>query len=87
MVFGDVVRERIQLNEESLWVGKQTQTDADAREALPKIQQLLHDGKGVSIGPGWHVEKSYIKDNDIFFNIGTTPLCGRNCPKGATLLV
>lgn len=45
MVFGDVVRERIQLNEESLWGGKQTQSDADAREALPKIQQLLLEGK------------------------------------------
>lgn len=45
MVFGDVVRERIQLNEESLWGGKQTQSDADARQALPKLQQLLLEDK------------------------------------------
>ena len=44
MVFGDCVHERIQLNEESIWAGKPTQTDADAREFLPIIQQKILNG-------------------------------------------
>lgn len=46
MVFGDVVRERIQLNEETLWDGKPRDTNnPEALEALPKVQQLLFEDK------------------------------------------
>ncbi len=46
MVFGDVNKERIQLNEESMWSG--SPDDNDNPEALPaqaKIRQLLFEGK------------------------------------------
>ena len=46
MVFGGVERERIQLNEESLWDGGPRDTNnPKALEALPKVQQLLFDDK------------------------------------------
>ena len=44
MVFGGVERERIQLNEETLWDGGPRDTNnSKALEALPKVQQLLFD--------------------------------------------
>ncbi len=47
MVFGQTDYERIQLNEESLWTGNREQyTDREnAYKVLPKIRQLLFDGK------------------------------------------
>ena len=46
MVFGGVKRERIQLNEETLWDGGPRDTNnPNALEALPKVQQLLFDDK------------------------------------------
>ncbi len=46
MVFGGVERERIQLNEESLWDGGPRDTNnPKGLEALPKVQQLLFDDK------------------------------------------
>ena len=46
MVFGGVERERIQLNEETLWDGGPRDTNnPNALEALPKVQQLLFDDK------------------------------------------
>ena len=45
MVYGDYTSERIQINEESLWSGCKTESDADARSSLKTIQQLLLDGK------------------------------------------
>ena len=46
MVFGSVARERIQLNEETLWDGGPRDTNnPTALEALPKVQQLLFDDK------------------------------------------
>jgi alpha-L-fucosidase 2 len=46
MVFGDVNRERIQLNEESMWSGSPDDSDnPDAPEYLDKIRQLLFEGK------------------------------------------
>jgi alpha-L-fucosidase 2 len=46
MVFGNVENERLQLNEESVWTG-QPRWDAnpDALKNLPKVRQLLFDGK------------------------------------------
>ena len=46
MVFGGVERERIQLNEETLWDGGPRDTNnPNALETLPKVQQLLFDDK------------------------------------------
>ncbi len=46
MVFGDVNHERIQLNEESMWSGSPNDNDnQEAQVALPKIRQLLFEGK------------------------------------------
>ena len=46
MVFGGVARERIQLNEETLWDGGPRDTNnPKALEALPKVQQLLFEDK------------------------------------------
>ncbi len=46
MVFGDVNHERIQLSEESMWSGSVDDNDnPEAREAQPKIRQLLFEGK------------------------------------------
>ncbi|MGB9748028.1 MAG: glycoside hydrolase N-terminal domain-containing protein [Bacteroidales bacterium] len=46
MVFGDVMLERIQLNEKSLWSGSPENNDnPEAREAFPRIRELLFAGK------------------------------------------
>ncbi|WP_372934924.1 glycoside hydrolase family 95 protein [Mariniphaga sediminis] len=46
MVFGDVNRERIQLNEETMWSGSVTDSDnPDAYSALETIRNLLFEGK------------------------------------------
>ncbi len=42
MVFGSVNRERIQLNEETLWMGGRRTTDnPEALAALPEVRRLL----------------------------------------------
>jgi alpha-L-fucosidase 2 len=46
MIFGRAGTERIQLNEDSLWSGAPQDADnPEALEALPKIRQLLFNGK------------------------------------------
>ncbi len=46
MVFGRVQQERIQLNEETVWVGKPADfVNPEARAALPKVRELLFAGK------------------------------------------
>ena len=46
MVFGDVNKERIQLNEESMWSGSYADNDnPDAFEEQDKIRKLLFEGK------------------------------------------
>ena len=46
MVFGSVERERIQLNEETLWEGEPGDTNnPEAFDALPVVQRLLFEGK------------------------------------------
>ncbi len=46
MVFGGVERERLQLNEHSLWSGHPEALDGpQTLEALPKVRQLLFEGK------------------------------------------
>ena len=46
MVFGGVPKERIQLNEETVWDGKRSdRTNPKALEALPEVRRLLFEGK------------------------------------------
>jgi alpha-L-fucosidase 2 len=46
MVFGGVVNERLQLNEDTLWAGgPYDPVNPDADAALPEVQRLLFDGK------------------------------------------
>ena len=46
MVFGQVNRERIQLNENTLWMGRQRDTNnPDALAALPEVRRLLFAGQ------------------------------------------
>lgn len=46
MVFGDPVHEQFQLNEETVWGGSpHNNTNPNAREALPRIRQLIFEGK------------------------------------------
>ena len=46
MVFGGVPRERIQLNEDSLWAGgRQDRINPEGLKALPKVRELMFAGK------------------------------------------
>ncbi len=46
MVFGRVEHERMQLNEHSLWSGRPANEDREqTRAALPRVRQLLFEGK------------------------------------------
>ena len=45
MVFGDPNVERLQLNEESIWCNKGLNQDQNGRDVLPKIRELLFEGK------------------------------------------
>ena len=46
MVFGNPAQEEIQLNENTVWAGQPHRNDnPDAKEALPKVRQLIFDGK------------------------------------------
>lgn len=46
MIFGGVEREIIQVNEESMWFGGPVdRNNPDAREALPRVRELIFNGK------------------------------------------
>jgi alpha-L-fucosidase 2 len=46
MVFGGVEKERLELNEESVWTGEQRwDANPEALKNLPKVRQLLFEGK------------------------------------------
>jgi len=46
MVFGNPFNEQIQLNENTIWGGQPHRNDnPDAKEALPKVRQLIFEGK------------------------------------------
>ena len=77
MVFGTVNRERIQLNEETLWMGGPRDTDnPEARVALPEVRRLLFEGRPVEaytlaerklMGKPWRLE-SYQSLADLRLN-------------------
>jgi len=63
MVFGDIMRERIQLNEESIWAGMRVENaDADAREYLPVIQQKLLNGE---IKEAMELSEKHLRSNPM----------------------
>src|SRR5262245_37761762 len=46
MVFGGIARERLQINEETLWTGgPYSQVNPEAREHLELVRQLILDGR------------------------------------------
>jgi alpha-L-fucosidase 2 len=46
MIFGGIEKERLQLNEESVWTGApRWDANPDARKNLPKVRKLLFEGK------------------------------------------
>jgi alpha-L-fucosidase 2 len=46
MVFGGVVHERLQLNEDTLWAGRPYDpVNPDAKAALPQVRQLIAEGR------------------------------------------
>src|SRR5438874_3324483 len=46
MVFGDVARERLQLNEDTLWSGGPSAWDTPgARDLMPELRRLTLDGR------------------------------------------
>ena len=46
MVFGGIQKERLQLNEQTIWTGKDVDfVNPGAKEALPVIRKLLFEGK------------------------------------------
>jgi alpha-L-fucosidase 2 len=46
MVFGGIVKERIQLNEDTIWNGqKRIRINPEALKALPEVRRLLFEGK------------------------------------------
>lgn len=58
MVFGDVVNERIQLNEESLWAGSKDDGNANSAAFLPLIQEKLLAG---NISEAKELAENYLK--------------------------
>jgi len=46
MIFGNVENERLEINEESVWTGQERwDANPDALKSLPKVRQLLFEGK------------------------------------------
>jgi len=46
MIYGGTIRDQIALNEETMWSGGYSdRNNPDAKDALPKVQQLILDGK------------------------------------------
>lgn len=46
MIFGELSRERIQLNEDSIWYGgSQERVNQDALSNLPKIREMILNGR------------------------------------------
>ncbi|MBP3641868.1 MAG: glycoside hydrolase family 95 protein [Parabacteroides sp.] len=62
MFFGDFGRETIQLNEESLWAGSKSESNADAAIRLPEIQKLLLEGK---IDEAVGMSEQYMKSDPL----------------------
>lgn len=63
MVFGNILHEKIQLNEESLWAGMRIEdADAEAREYLPIIQKKLLTGE---VKEAAELSEKYLRSNPM----------------------
>ncbi|MGJ8653626.1 MAG: glycoside hydrolase family 95 protein [Opitutaceae bacterium] len=81
MVFGGVDKERIQINEETVWEGEYLDRhNPEALKALPKVQELLFEGKnneakslaGKSMLGRPHKIESYQTLTDLLFDFSDT---------------
>ncbi|HLT75397.1 MAG TPA: glycoside hydrolase family 95 protein, partial [Ohtaekwangia sp.] len=64
MVFGGIIEERLQLNEETCWSGEKFDfVNPNARKSLPRIRKLLFEGKYVEAKE--LAEKSLMGDKRI----------------------
>ena len=46
MIFGGIEKEHLELNESTVWTGEERwDANPDARKSLPKVRQLLFEGK------------------------------------------
>lgn len=81
MVFGGVEKERLELNEESVWTGEpRWDANPDALKNLPKVRQLLFDGKykeaeelaqkGILGSKPQNPSATYQALGDIYLNFG-----------------
>ncbi|MCJ7447690.1 MAG: glycoside hydrolase family 95 protein [Bacteroidales bacterium] len=82
MVFGGIEKERLQLNEESVWTGEpRWDANPDALENLPKVRKLLFEGKyreaealtqkGIMGSKPRNPAASYQTLGDIFLDFGS----------------
>ena len=85
MVFGNTGRERIQLNEETLWAGAPYQRDIlGAHRHLPEIRRLLFAGRYVEAQAmvnrelfiGGRVVRAYQTLGDLWIDLGTESQAG-----------
>lgn len=81
MIFGGVESERLEINEESVWTGEERwDANPDALKNLPKVRQLLFDGKyaeaeklaqsGIMGNKPGNPPASYQAMCDIYLNFG-----------------
>lgn len=76
MVFGDVNKERIQLNEETMWSGSVAENDnPEALEAQAKIRKLLFEGK-------YEEATKLTRETQVCIGAGTGHGKGANVPFG-----
>lgn len=87
MIFGGIRTTHLQLNEDSVWYGRPIdRNNPDARENLPKIRELLLDGKipqaeelmKYALSGTPHSQSLYQPLGDVhleFLNIGETDTC------------
>jgi alpha-L-fucosidase 2 len=83
MVFGGIRRERIQLNEESVWDGFQSdRNNPEALKALPEVRRLIFEGKNEEatqlaaqslMGVPTHRVKSFQPLGDLFIEFPGLP--------------
>ncbi|WP_143317943.1 glycoside hydrolase family 95 protein [Clostridium sp. HBUAS56017] len=81
MVFGDVFKERIQLNEDTLWIGVPTEEKGSSLSDLEEVRKLVFSGKYVEgqtlineklLGP-WN--ESYAPMGNIYLDFGDEEEC------------
>ena len=64
MIFGGIEKERLQLNEITVWFGRlePDQNRPDAYKSLPAIRQLIQDGKYAEAGKAMNEQRTCLKE-------------------------